>query len=441
MKNVAPLLGPLPLLIALSSCSEEGTIGRERCLGENTRCEPAPPELGMYDISNAKPVSSDVTREAKLIWSVNLDCPRDCSAPALSQLVDDGEGGVWILHPPGGLGALGGSGGLGALDEPRPGFKYERVDDRGNVVVRHEEPLAGDEVFSISPFSRAWPHPEGGVVLARTSSLFDRVEPLPFVHHLMRVGDDGVSDLIVGRSRVGSRVGFWGPEQLFDLMPSHDGFITVMLGAEAQVVRKIDASGDTIWRQVELPSGSETPWGMVPLDSGFALLTSSELYTTLGAIPTLLWFDADGNVMAQSWLPFNSLNQRPAVLGLSGARVASAGIAASLDDSLPPNGYVFDLHVVRLAPDATATGHRIVNEGLSPLSVGSLAVDGDDTIYVTSVTGTRRSPRGLICALPDQGDGSCYLAPQGVSLQGISAPAPGVLYALSGEALVKLELP
>ncbi len=440
MKNVAPLFAPLPLLIALSSCSEEGTIGRERCLGENTRCEPAPPEQGNYDLSKAKPVSSDVTREARLIWSVDLECDGRCGA-AFAQLIDDGAGGLWILHPPGGLGSLGGSGGLGALGQPTTGFTYERIDDQGNVVVRGEEPLAIEEVFSIGPFPRAWPHPEGGVVLARTSSLFDQDEPLPFVHHIMRVGDDGVSDLIVGRSRPGSLPGLWAPEQPFDLMPSDDGFITVMLGAETQVVRKIDAAGDTMWRQVELPSGSQTLWGMVQLDSGFALLTSSELHPTIGALPTLVWFDADGNVTAQSWLPFNGMNQRPPVLGLSGARVAAAGITGSFDDSVTPSRYISDLHVVRLASDATVTGHRIVSEGLSPLSLGSMAVDADDTIYVTSVTGTRRNPRGLICALPDQGDGTCYLAPEGVSLQGISAPAPGVLYALSGEALIKLELP
>lgn len=69
------------------------------------------------------------------------------------------------------------------------------------------------------------------------------------------------------------------------------------------------------------------------------------------------------------------------------------------------------------------------------------AAGADDTIYVTSVTGTRRSPRGLICALPDESDGICYLAPEGLSLQTIKAPAPNVLYALSGDALIKLELP
>jgi sugar lactone lactonase YvrE len=87
------------------------------------------------------------------------------------------------------------------------------------------------------------------------------------------------------------------------------------------------------------------------------------------------------------------------------------------------------------------TGHRILAEGPLNPTLNGMAVDADDTIYVTTVTGTRQNPRGLICALPDEREGRCYLAPNGVSPQTITAAGPGVLYALSEETLVKLELP
>lgn len=438
MKHVALLFASVPLLITLSSCSEEGAIGRERCLGANTRCEPAPPEQAAFDISKAKPVSSDVTREAKLLWSIELpDCPASCANGG--QLIDDGSAGVWILRQPGGLGALGGLGGLG----PRPpAFGYVRVDDRGVIVVQHEEAFPDDERAEISFFSRAWPDPEGGVAFARTAFLFKEGEPQPYEHRLTRIAEDGIRELIVGRSKNVSGNGLSGPEHTFDVVPNDDGFITVTLAPETQVVRKIDAAGGTIWRQVELPSGSHAALGLIAFDSGFALLTSQGLLPSYAATQKLLWFDADGNVTAQVTLPFTRSDVRSTpTLGLSDGRVAIAGPAGVIPEAGASGGFAVDLHVLRLAQDGALTGHRIVGEAFAALSLIGMAVDAEDTVYVTSLVGTRRNPRGLICALPEQGDGTCYLAPDGVSPQTIMAPGPGVLYALAGKALVKLELP
>ena len=313
------------------------------------------------------------------------------------------------------------------------------------VVARavSPEPLWGRASALVEgSFARPLPVPGGGFAFTRTSLLFDQSEPLPHVHHIMRVDQDGFRDLTVGRSRNLSGRGFSGPEHSFGALPSDDGFITVMLAAETQVVRKIGAAGETIWRQVELPPESQLALGMVRLDSGFALLTSSQLpQDALGTTQWLLWFDAEGNVTGRMAPPYYGSNVRPSMLGLSGGRVALAGVITSFDASLRAAHQFVDLVVLRLAADASLSGHRVLNESpLTPFVLG-MAVDVEDTVYVTSVTGTRQTPRGLICALPDQGDGTCYLAPDGVSPLAISAPAPRFLYALSDEALVKLELP
>lgn len=423
MKNFA-LPRALVALLPLLACNDEGLIGSERCLGKNTRCVVPRDDQILNELAgNLTMMSSQTAREARRAWSFDLRCENTCDSV---QLIDDGSGGVWVLYP------------------TYQHVSYKHIDKQAQVIAEGENERMVDYPFGIAGASRSWPLRDGGFVFSTTS--FDGkhgdVHP-PYRNRIVRVNDDGVtlvdagqvsSDGVGGLAALGAQPGF-------DVVPSGDGFITVSLAPSISRVREFDGDGKTLWQQVALPKAAEANLGLAPLASGFAMLIGPRA-TNTGFFSNadtrgMVWFDADGNITTQmNWI--SGWQQRPPILlGLSEDRVALAGVVTGGNSKMQSE----DLCVMRLARDGSRTGHCVLGDTAINHILGGVASDAEETVYVSSVAGTRDDAHGLLCALPDTGEGICYKAPEGIFPTRLSVSEPGVVYTITEQELVKLELP
>jgi len=152
-----------------------------------------------------------------------------------------------------------------------------------------------------------------------------------------------------------------------------------------------------------------------------------------------LWYDQEGSVIRHVFLP-NLGSELTLGLGLSDDRLALASVIAIPEDGQGRFTRISDLYVMRVASDGLPSGHRLRSETAVVPSAHALARDDQDTLYVSTMGGKRSAPHGLVCVLPERRKSACHSLPDGIVLHALAAVGNGVIYGLSEEALVRIEL-
>jgi hypothetical protein len=418
-------LGLLLMLFAHSGCNDEGIVGMEECLGAE------PPEPLGLPTPEYRLLSSATEDEAAVAWRVALSCGSDCQG-SHGQVVADAAGGVWTVQT------------RIQTRNGDPAVVYSHVRPDGKVL--HAGELAAPDGDGAYPFiSSVKSVPSGGLLLSINWGPFSSKD-VPSTLEFVRVTDAGITRTAMGEAPVltySRSLGY--TTRSLRAIPAPEEPILFITSEQNSLIRKLDAEGGTAWQQTSLPTWAQMLYDAEPLESGFVLLAGPRTFGASLAelakdnLPGLVWFDAVGNPTQTTKLFSDAVGAQLRVL--ADDRVALAAVSEFYDPENVIPSSTRDLHVVRFGKELTSSGHRILTEGAIAPQLLGFTSDEDANLYVSSVGGSRAKVRGLVCKLPDDADGSCFLTPADVQPGAIAAGEADVLYMISQGEVVRLELP
>jgi hypothetical protein len=410
------------LWCGLLACEDAGSIGSDRCVGAETRCDSLPADESLPIDTFAFPkVGTAQLRELEVVWSRDLVCRPACQRLRVVAAAD----GLWLVRAlaPDGLRVLryGEGGDLSAeilLDAPDDDGSYEYdvsppvSDGAGGLVVHVNWLVWATSALPPSVATSEVIQIDAAGVVTRTPLPW-KMQPPVFSH---------------------------------GVLPHNDGFLLYQSNGKSNMLRQVDAQGETEWQQVTFPEwipalGVAGQRSLLALEDGFivsAFTNASSGLASLGGGVGLVRVDAAGNVTRS--IRFTTWPVATRLAALSANQFAMAGnIPEAAPSGLPI--LTEDLYVFRLDDKLAMSGVRIVRETYAALDLSGFAGDERGDLYVSSRVGARDDERGLLCRVPQESDAVCYQTEPALLLYDIVPSADGHVYAVSEEKLLRLRLP
>jgi hypothetical protein len=407
----------------LAACASEGEIGSEQCVDNEPGCE-VPIAVNRILSPSFEAVSTEAVGEARITDTIPLPCAG--SVFCAGQLLADDAGGVWTM--------------LNAPSEWNTArLRFTHHDAQG--MLRAESEVGGeDDGRALDQWSRPFLLPEGGIALGTTWRVGSRERPDSYRLEVLRIDDEGNERLRLGQSEPIESSGSFMPKTRFSLASHPRGFVASFSSPDERVVRLVDDGGTELWRR-GVPRHATDHFSVLSMASGFVLPTRGVMpgASSAAEMSGFLWYDQDGRVIRHVFLPGLGLESTPA-LALADGRLALASVITMTEDSEPGSPRFSDLYVMRVASDGSQSGHRLRSESAVVPSANALARDDQDTLYVSTMGGKRSASHPLVCVLPEHREPACHSLPDGTVFHSLAAVGNGVIYGLSENALVRIEL-
>lgn len=203
--------------------------------------------------------------------------------------------------------------------------------------------------------------------------------------------------------------------------------------------RLFGRDGKQIWRSADIPrSAARSGGAALALSASYALSAGEE--ASAKASRGVLWLDAKGDLLRfatpepASWRSFRFL---PAGDG-------DAFVVAAQSDVVTPfsNDGFGNIDIAQFAGTEVRGGVRLMRVCYHEMLLRGFAREPGGTLFVSTVAGSLDEPRGLVCRIPLGGEPRCYQAPEaGLMVGEIVATSPTMLFAISGDRILRIELP
>jgi hypothetical protein len=399
-------------LILCVGCGD-GYIGRE--------CGRTTPDCGVEMESSLTehfradfpPHSSHSSGTFRIVWQLDNPCVNGCEREG--RLFPAAQDAVWSLPR-----------------QPSPD-KLELIDHAQTRTSRALElPIAPNGLLAgVTTYITAQ---AGGAILARmqwdvTSSSGVRAPGPDEVQLLQPNGS-------FARTRLNAGAEFRLP---LGTLSTPSGFLLFAGPGQPTDARLFDSTqGSQIWRTTDIPRDADRAGGAAVAVGNQFVLSASSLRESSPSVG-LLWLGADGAPVRYS-LPQPSEWRDVRLLPVD----EDEFVVAARSDLITPLSYsgYGNLDIVRFRDSQPHVGVRLMRACYHELGIKGFARDPEGNLFVSTVGGEYGEPRSLLCRLPVTGEPRCYEPPSPDVLLGeIVASARSLLFAISGDQILRIELP
>ena len=406
MDKLAWLVLALSLLLG---CDAE--VGSEPCTG--TRCEEPPDSLVVPLMVDYTRVSAQAPLDLPIVSTTASPCNLPCNEPI--RLLRAGGDAAWTLSRTGGP----------------PTLKLLQASG-ASTEVRLAEPEGGATTGSL--YIHGVP---GGSALAHVLWSLPKGDNLDELALIKQPGELLRLPLLGARPPRGAIAAPLG-YLLFDAVPQRDLRALIAPALPTGALRLVDGRGATLWQQARFPKYAlAVGTSAVALADSFVVGAADG--TQLGSKYGLLSVDATGKLTRfgtsadSSWY-----STRLVSLGQGAYAVAAESELHGVVDAAAKGN--IDVMIDRGDPNAL-TGFRLERFCLFELKLYGFSADDAGNLYVSSVTGERDAPRGLLCELPVVGAARCFQGPPNQLFGEIVATGEGSLFVVAGEQILRVQLP
>lgn len=206
-------------------------------------------------------------------------------------------------------------------------------------------------------------------------------------------------------------------------------------------VRLIAQDGAVHWQRGGLPSAIAIIGGSAAWDGDHYVVTARNASAPATSSYALVWLDAAGGlerattIYGANWRSARLLDRGPGSFVALGRSDLESGASLSNSDTTG------NIDIVAFRESEPLAAWRLRRDCFFELEIRGFTVDAAGTMFVSTQAGVWDEPRGLLCRLPEQGQGVCYQSEPMQLLGALAAIGTDSLVAELNDRLVRIDLP